>query len=64
MRSDSSVVFAEHRPFAISVMTSYDRDERTAEGAISEVALEAYYYFEMRGKASEYGRVVPPISPE
>jgi len=40
-------------------MTAYDRDERAAERAISEVALEAYRYFEMRGKTSEYGRALP-----
>jgi beta-lactamase class A len=64
VRSDSGIVFAEHRPFAISVMTSYDGDEKAAEDAISDVALEADHYFEMRGKPSEYGRVMPPISPE
>ena len=42
-------------------MTAYDRDEKAAERAISEVALEAYRYFEMRGKTSEYGRVLPPL---
>ena len=31
-----------------------------AELATSEVALEAYRYFEMRGKTSAYGRVLPP----
>jgi len=60
VRTDSGIVFAKNRPFAISVMTAYDRDERAAERAISEVALEAYRYFEMRGKASEYGRILPP----
>ncbi len=60
VRNDSGIVFAPNRPFAISVMTAYDRDERAAERAISEVALEAYQYFEMRGKTSEYGRVLPP----
>jgi beta-lactamase class A len=59
-RNDSGIVFAPNRPFAISVMTAYDRDERAAELAISEVALEAYHYFEMRGKTSEYGRALPP----
>jgi hypothetical protein len=33
-------------------------DERAVERAIGEVALEAYRYFEMRGKTSEYGRVL------
>jgi beta-lactamase class A len=59
VRTDSGIVFAANRPFAICVMTAYDRDERAAERAISEVALEAYRYFEMRGKTSEYGRAFP-----
>jgi beta-lactamase class A len=60
VRNDSGIVFAPNRPFAISVMTAYDRDERSAERAISKVALEAYHFFEMRGKTSEYGRILPP----
>lgn len=60
VRTDSGIVYASNRPFAMSVMTAYDRDERTAGNAISQVALEAYRYFEMHGKASEYGRVLPP----
>ena len=59
VRTDSGIVFAPNRPFAVSVMTAYDRDERAAERGISEVALEAYRYFEMRGKTSEYGRMLP-----
>jgi len=59
VRTDSGIVFARNRPFAISVMTAYDRDERAAERAISEVALEAYHYFQMRGKTSAYGRTMP-----
>ena len=59
VRTDSGIVFAANRPFAISVMTAYDRDERAAERVISEVALRAYRYFEIRGKVSEYGRVLP-----
>ena len=59
VRTDSGIVFAANRPFAICVMTAYDRDERAAERTISEVALEAYQYFEMRGKTSEYGRALP-----
>jgi beta-lactamase class A len=58
VRTDSGIIFAKNRPFAISVMTAYDRDERAAERAISEIALEAYRHFEMRGKTTEYGRVL------
>jgi len=63
VRTDSGIVFVPNRPFAISVMTAYDRDERAAERAISEVALEAYHNFEMRSKTSEYGRILPPSEP-
>jgi beta-lactamase class A len=59
VRNDCGIVFVQNRPFVVSVMTAYDRDERAAESAISDVALEAYHSFEMRGKTSEYGRVVP-----
>ena len=58
VRTDSGIVFAKNRPFAISVMTTYDRDERAAEGAIAEIALEAFHYFELRGKTTEYGRIL------
>ena len=51
VRTDSGIVFVKDRPFAISVMTSSARDERAAEHAISEIALEAYRYFELRGKS-------------
>ncbi len=61
VRNDCGIVFTPNRPFAISVMTAYDRDERAAERAISEVALEAYRCFEMRAKTSEYGRILPSI---
>jgi beta-lactamase class A len=61
VRNDSGIVFAANRPFVISVMTAYDRDEKAAERAISEVAVEAYHYSEIRGKTSEYGRVLPPL---
>src|SRR6266567_3314766 len=50
VRTDSGIVFVKDHPFAMSVMTSNARDERAAERAISEIALEAYRYFEMRGK--------------
>jgi beta-lactamase class A len=59
VRTDSGIVFSANRPFAISVMTAYASDERAAERAISDVAREAYHYFEMRGKTSEYGRILP-----
>jgi beta-lactamase class A len=58
VRTDSGILFVKNRPFAMSVMTAYDCDERAAEHAISEIALNAYHYFEMRGKTSDYGRIM------
>jgi beta-lactamase class A len=60
VRTDSGIVFVKNRPFAISVMTTYARDESAAEMAISRIALAAYHYFDRIGRSSEYGRVVSP----
>ena len=58
VRNDSGVVFAENRPYVISVMTTYLRREREGEEAISRISLAAYRMFDRLGRASEYGRVV------
>ena len=58
IRTDSGIIFAKNRPFVISVMTSFVRDEPAAERAIGRIALEAFRYFEMRGKTSQYGRIL------
>lgn len=58
VRNDCGIVFARKRPFAISVMTAYNRDERAAERLIGKIALEAFHCFEMRGKTTQYGRVL------
>ncbi len=60
VRTDSGIVFARNRPFVISVMTTYVRNERAAELAIARIAAAAYRYFEMAGAASPYGRVISP----
>jgi beta-lactamase class A len=59
VRCDSGIVFAHRRPFVISVMTAYARDEPAAEAAIGRIALAAYRHFEQLGRSSEYGRVLP-----
>lgn len=59
VRVDAGIVYVAHRPFAIAVMTTMDRDERAAEDAIGRVALVAYRFFDMVGRTSPYGRVMP-----
>jgi beta-lactamase class A len=58
VRNDCGVVFVPDRPYIICVMTSYLRNEREGEQAISRVSAAAYSMFDRLGRASEYGRVV------
>jgi beta-lactamase class A len=60
VRADSGIVFATNRPFVLCVMTTYLSDERDGAKAIQEVAAAVFPYFDMVGRASEYGRVVSP----
>jgi len=56
VRTDSGIVFLKERPYVISVMTTYARDEHAASEAISQISLIAYRYFEAVAIGSEYGR--------
>ncbi len=60
VRNDSGVVLAQNRPYVICVMTTYLRNERAGEEAISKISGAAYRMFDRLGRASEYGRVVSP----
>jgi beta-lactamase class A len=58
VRNDSGIVFVEGRPYVICVMTSFLRNEREGEEAISKVSLAAWQMFDRLSRATEYGRVV------
>ena len=58
VRNDSGIVFVEGRPFVICVMTSFLRNERDGEDAISKVSFTAWQMFDRLSRATEYGRVV------
>jgi len=60
VRNDSGIVFAQNRPYVICVMTTYLRNERAGEEAITRISAAAYRMFDRLGHASEYGRVVSP----
>jgi beta-lactamase class A len=62
VRNDSGVIFAGKRPYIICVMTTYLRNERSGEEAISRISGAAYRMFDRLGRASEYGRVVSPAN--
>ena len=58
VRNDSGIVFVEGRPYVICVMTSFLRNERDGEEAISQISLETWRLFDRLSRATEYGRVV------
>jgi beta-lactamase class A len=60
VRADCGVVFVPGRPFVLCVMTSYLKDEREGEAAISRIAGAAYGTFDRLGRASPYGRIISP----
>lgn len=60
VRADSGYVFAPSRPYVLCVMTTYDKDEREAEDAIARIAGITYTYFDLIGRASDYGRIISP----
>lgn len=58
VRAESGVVFVEGRPFIVTVMTSYLRDEKEGEAVIGRITRKAYDYFSRMARSSEYGRVI------
>jgi beta-lactamase class A len=60
VRNDSGIVFVEGRPYVICVVTSFLRNERDGEEAISKISLDAWRMFDRLSRSTEYGRVVSP----
>jgi beta-lactamase class A len=60
VRNDSGIVFVDGRPYVICVMTSFLRNEREGEEAISKISLATWRMFDRLSRATEYGRVVSP----
>jgi len=62
VRNDSGIVFAKNRPFVLCIMTTYLRNEKQGEQAISDIAAAAYQHFDRIGRASPYGRTISPYN--
>jgi beta-lactamase class A len=56
VRVDAAIVRAQHRPYAVAVMTTYLKDEAEGARAITAVSRALYEYFSRLGFGSEYGR--------
>lgn len=60
VRTNLGIVFLEHRPYILCIMTTYLRRERDGEEAISKISLDTYRMFDRLARASDYGRVISP----
>jgi beta-lactamase class A len=62
VRNDSGIIYAQNRPFVLSVMTTYLQNEKQGEDVIAKIARSAWEMFDRLGRASDYGRVVSPAN--
>jgi len=58
VRNDIGIIYATNRPFALAIMTSYDKIERDAEATIGRIASIAYSYLDRVGRATPYVRLM------
>ena len=57
IRVDAGIVFAKNRPYVLSVMTTFLKDEVEGERAITEISRVAYEYFSRLGIGGALGRL-------
>ena len=57
VRVDAGIVFAKNRPYVLSVMTTFLKDEAEGERAIVEISRVAYEYFSRLGAGGALGRL-------
>jgi beta-lactamase class A len=56
---ESGIVYLAGKPYAISVMTTFDKDPDTAATAITEVSRRVYSYFERLARSNSFGARLP-----
>ena len=56
---ESGIVYLAGKPYAISVMTTFDKDSDSADAAITEVSRRVYSYFERLARSNSLGARVP-----
>ena len=60
VRVDAGIVFAKNRPYVLSVMTTFLKDEVEGERAIEQISRAAYEYFSRLGAGGTLGRILNP----
>ena len=58
VRNDSGIIFVKNRPYILSVMTTFLKDEIEGERAIEELSRAAYEYFSRLAAGSVLGRQI------
>jgi beta-lactamase class A len=58
VRVDAGIVFAKNRPYVLSVMTTFLKDEAEGERAIEAISRAAYEYFSRLGAGGVLGRQI------
>ncbi len=56
---ESGIVYLAGKPYAISVMTTFDKDSDTADTAITEISRRVYAYFERLARSNSFGARLP-----
>ena len=57
VRVDAGIVFAKNRPYVLSVMTTFLKDETEGERAIEAISRAAYEHFSRLGLGGALGRL-------
>lgn len=57
--NESGIVYLAGKPYAISVMTTFDKDGDAAEAAITDISRRVYSYFERLARSNSLGARVP-----
>ena len=58
VRVDAGLVFATNRPYILTVMTTYLKNDGDGERAIEQASRAAYDYFSRLGAGGKYGRQI------
>ncbi len=59
VRTDAALGLLPKRPYAVAVMTTYARTDRSADEAIAAIGKLVHEFFDRLGRSSDLGRLMP-----
>jgi beta-lactamase class A len=57
--NESGIVYLAGKPYAISVMTTFDTDTAAAEASMTDISRRVYAYFERLARSNSLGARLP-----